>query len=73
MLVEARAEPALPAEVVRGNEQFTGLAASDFAAMGWTRTEHAARLWVVMSADESAADNPLPELRAALTDYVTEK
>jgi hypothetical protein len=37
LLVEARAEPALPAEVARRNEQFTDLAAPDFAAMGWSR------------------------------------
>jgi AcrR family transcriptional regulator len=74
LLVEARAEPALPAEVARRNEQFTDLAAPDFAAMGWSRPTQAARLWVVMAAEvavaESAAGTPLPELRAALTDYV---
>jgi AcrR family transcriptional regulator len=73
LLVEARAEPALPAEVARRNEQFTDLAAPDFAAMGRSRPVQAARLWVVMAAEvavaESAAGTPLPELRAALTDY----
>jgi hypothetical protein len=74
LLVEARAEPALPAEVARRNEQFTELATPDFTAMGWSRPAQAARLWVVMAAEpavaESAAGTRLPELRAALTDYL---
>ena len=74
LLVEARAEPALPAEVARRNEQFTELAAPDFAAMGRQRPTESARLWVVMAAEvavaESAAGSPLPDLRSALTDYI---
>src|SRR5262245_60713075 len=34
LLVEARAEPAVRVEVTRRNEQFSSLAAPDFAAMG---------------------------------------
>jgi TetR/AcrR family transcriptional repressor of nem operon len=76
LLTEARAEPALLAEVARRNEQFTDLAGPDFAAMGWSRPAPAARLWVVMAREvaiaESAAGTPLPDLRAALTDYLGE-
>lgn len=74
LLVEARAEPALPEEVARRNEQFAAMAVPDFAAMGRAHPEEAARLWVVMSAEvavaESAAGTPLPGLRAALAGYL---
>lgn len=74
LLVEARAESSLSAEVARRGEEFTRLAAPDFAAMGWPRPEQAARLWVVMAAEvgvaESTAGTPLPALRAALADYL---
>lgn len=74
LLVEARAEPDVRAEIARRNDQFVRLAAPDFAAMGRRFPEAAARLWVTMAADvavaESAADAALPELRIALADYL---
>ncbi|MGW0809494.1 TetR/AcrR family transcriptional regulator [Nonomuraea sp. NPDC002799] len=74
LLVEARAERDVLAEVAQRNDQFTDLVAPDFAAMGRRFPEAAARLWVTMTAEvavaESAADAALPELRAALLDYL---
>ncbi|MFG1711125.1 TetR/AcrR family transcriptional regulator [Nonomuraea sp. M3C6] len=74
LLVEARAESDVLAEVARRNDQFTHLVAPDFAAMDRRYPEAAAGLLVTMAAEvavaESAADAALPELRAALLDYV---
>ena len=75
LLVEARAEPAVRAEVQRRNAQFTTLAAPDFEAMGHRHPTEAASLWVVMAAEvavaESAAGEVLPDLRAALAAYAS--
>ena len=74
LLVEARAEREVRAEITRRNDQFIRLTAPHFAAMGRRFPEAAARLWVSMAADvavaESAADAALPELRAALAGYL---
>jgi TetR/AcrR family transcriptional regulator, transcriptional repressor for nem operon len=73
LLGEARAEPAVLAEVERRTNEFAAAAQPDFAAMGRRHPAAAARLWVVMAADvalaESAAGRRLPRRRAALADF----
>jgi TetR/AcrR family transcriptional repressor of nem operon len=74
LLIEARAEPAIQAEVRRRNEAFAALATPDFAALGLGRPHACARLWVVMAAEvavaESAAGTVQPDLREALAEYL---
>ena len=74
LLVEARAEREILAEVTRRSDQFARLAAPDFAALGRARPAAAARLWITMARDvavaESGADAVLPELRTALAEYL---
>ncbi|MEU4215997.1 TetR/AcrR family transcriptional regulator [Actinoplanes sp. NPDC026623] len=74
LLVEARAEPAVRAEIVRRNAQFTALAAADFVALHRDNAEAAAQLWVVMAAEvavaESARDAVIAPLRDALAGYL---
>jgi TetR/AcrR family transcriptional regulator, transcriptional repressor for nem operon len=51
LLLEARSEPAIAAEVQRRNADFAGIAQTDFEAMGWQHTANLARLYVVMVAE----------------------
>ncbi|MET8151516.1 TetR/AcrR family transcriptional regulator [Actinoplanes sp. NPDC049668] len=74
LLVEARAEPAVLAEIARRNAHFTALAAADFAALDRPGAEAAAQLWVVMAAEvavaESARDAVIAPLRDALAGFL---
>lgn len=74
LLVEARAEPAVVAEIARRNAQVTALAAADFAALDRRDAEAAAQLWVVMAAEvavaESSRDAVIEPLRDALAGFL---
>ncbi|HKY92559.1 MAG TPA: helix-turn-helix domain-containing protein [Nevskiaceae bacterium] len=59
LLLEARAEPAVHAEVRSRNRRFAHRARGEFATLGWPAPEHAARLFVAM-----AAETALGELEA---------
>ena len=74
LLLEARSEPAIAAEVQNRNTDFARLAADDFTAMGWPEPESCARLYVVMSAEaalvelESGGENEA--VRQALKQFI---
>jgi TetR/AcrR family transcriptional repressor of nem operon len=74
LLVEARAEPAVRAEIIQRNAQFTALAAADFATLDRGNAEAAAQLWVIMAAEvavaESARDAVIAPLRDALAGFL---
>ncbi len=56
LLLEARSEPAIAAEVQRRNADFAALAEADFAAMGWSEAAVCARLFVAMSAEAALVE-----------------
>ena len=60
LLLEARSNVAIGAEVQRRNAQFAQLAQADFTALGWPHAETSARLFVALVADAA-----LVELEAA--------
>jgi TetR/AcrR family transcriptional regulator, transcriptional repressor for nem operon len=74
LLLEARAERAIEAEVQRRNAEFAELAATNFRAMGWLQPEMAARLYVAMTAEAAVIEvgSGLPDqnLRAALFQFI---
>ena len=51
LLLEARSEAPIAAEVRRRNAQFAALAQDDFAAMDWPNAEVSARLYVILGAE----------------------
>jgi AcrR family transcriptional regulator len=51
LLLEARSEAPIAAEVRRRNAQFATLMQDDFAAMGWPDAEVSARLFVILGAE----------------------
>ena len=51
LLLEARSEAPIAAEVQRRNAQFAAIAQDDFATMGWPDAEASARLFVVLAAE----------------------
>jgi AcrR family transcriptional regulator len=74
MLLGARAEPAIQQAVSSQNARFAVLAAEEFAAAGWPASQHAARLWVGLSAEaavaEAEAGRKLAPLRQALAHFL---
>jgi TetR/AcrR family transcriptional regulator, transcriptional repressor for nem operon len=51
LLLEARCEAPIAAEVQRRNAEFAALAQEDFAALGWPDPQTCARLFVVLGAE----------------------
>src|SRR5258708_38804777 len=51
ILLEARSEAAITAEVQRRHASFAQLEQADFAALGWPNPETAARLFVALGAE----------------------
>jgi AcrR family transcriptional regulator len=74
VLLEARAEPAITAEVIARNEDTARLCQADFAAMGWKHSLDSARLWVGLVAEaalvEFDAGRRRTSTRAALEQYL---
>jgi TetR/AcrR family transcriptional regulator, transcriptional repressor for nem operon len=74
LLLDARSEPAISAEVQRRNADFAGLAQEDFEAMGRPHAETSARLYVVMGAEaalmELEVGKASNEVRAALFQFI---
>jgi hypothetical protein len=74
LLLEARAEPAVHAEVRSRNRRFAHRARAELAQMGWPEPEHAARLFVAMAAEaalgELEAGQRVPALRDTLFAYL---
>ena len=74
LLASARTELAVRREAAKRNAHMSELITPDFAEMGSPNPAHMAGLWVGMAAEvalaESAEDARLPELRAALLDYL---
>ena len=74
LLLEARSEPAIAAEVQRRNAQFTQLAQDDFEAMGWAHARASARLYVVMCSEAAIMElengRADEAVRAALFQYI---
>ena len=62
LLLEARSNVSIAAEVQRRNAEFALLAQADFTALGWPNAETAARLFVALVAEAA-----LMELEAAHT------
>lgn len=56
LLLDARSEPAISAEVQNRNADFSRLAAADFEAMGWPEAESCARLYVAMTAEAALVE-----------------
>ena len=75
LLMDARVEPAIQAEVARQNRRFAQRAAQEFAADGWPAPESAARLWVGMVAEaalaEAEGNAESAELRASLRRFLS--
>ena len=74
LLVEARAEPVIQAQITAQNTRFAGRAALEFGAAGWPDAAAAARLWVGMVAEAALAEaeqgGAQPALRAALARFL---
>jgi hypothetical protein len=74
LLASARTEPAILAEIARRNDQMSELIAPHLAQAGRARPAHSGRIWVAMAAEvalaESAAGTELPDLRAALIEFI---
>jgi DNA-binding SARP family transcriptional activator len=74
MLASARSESAIRAAVKESNEHMSELITPDFAEMGRARPAQTALIWVGMAAEvalaETAAAAELPDLRAALIDFL---
>lgn len=56
LLLEARSEPPIAAEVQRRNSEFATVAQADFAAMGWPDAEISARFFVVLCAEAALVE-----------------
>ena len=56
LLLEARSEPPIAAEVQRRNGEFAALAEADFTAMGWPDARISARFFVVLSAEAALVE-----------------
>lgn len=56
LLLEARSEAPIAAEVQRRNAEFAALAQADFAAMGWPEPQISARLFVVLAAEAALVE-----------------
>ena len=56
LLLEARSEAPIAAEVQRRNEAFAALAQADFRALGWPHPEISARLFVILAAEAALVD-----------------
>ncbi len=74
LLLEARSEPAIAAEVQRRNADFATIAQVDFEAMGWQHAAHLARLYVVTVAEaaimELETKQANPAVREALFQFI---
>jgi AcrR family transcriptional regulator len=74
LLIEARAEPAIQAEIAAQNVRFAQRAARDFEAAGWPAPAEAARLWIGMVAEgallEAEAGTTLSSLGQALARFL---
>lgn len=74
LLLEARAEPAIAAEIRLRNDTMAHLAEPDFTAMGWPHPLESARLWVGLVAEAALIEFDLGEThldtRAALRHYL---
>jgi TetR/AcrR family transcriptional repressor of nem operon len=51
LLLEARGEPAIRAEIADRNTRGAEILAEDFAALGWSEPARAARLWIAALAE----------------------
>jgi TetR/AcrR family transcriptional repressor of nem operon len=56
LLLEARSEPLVAAEVQRRNGEFAALAYADFQALGWPDAEISARFFVVLGAETALVE-----------------
>src|SRR5262249_32068490 len=56
LLLEARSEPPIAAEVQRRNGEFAALAEADFTAMGWPNSRISARFFVILSAEAALVE-----------------
>ena len=74
LLLEARAEPAVRAEIGHRNSANAELCRSDFKALGRRHPYESAQLWVGMAAEaaliEHAAKKKLPAVRSALAQFL---
>lgn len=74
LLLEARAEPAVSAEIRTRNDTLARLAEADFAAMSFPQPLDSARLWIGMVAEaallEFDSGTTRPDTRAALAHYL---
>ncbi len=74
LLMEARVEPAIQAEVHMQNARFSQRASREFAVARWPTPQQAARLWVGMMAEaalaEAEANASLPEIRDHLRRFL---
>jgi AcrR family transcriptional regulator len=74
LLLEARAEPQVVAEVAARNDANAKLCEPDFKAMGWAHPLQSARLWLGLTAEaalvELDAGRRSRALRAALAQFV---
>jgi TetR/AcrR family transcriptional regulator, transcriptional repressor for nem operon len=74
LLLEARAEPAVRAEIGRRNIANAELCQPDFEALGRRHPHESAQLWVGMAAEaalvEHQAQKRLPRIRAALEEFL---
>ncbi|MHB8507380.1 MAG: TetR/AcrR family transcriptional regulator [Candidatus Dormibacteria bacterium] len=77
LLLEARAEALIAAEVLRRNEENAKLCRADFQAMGWKHPLESARLWVGLVAEgaliELGTGARRPAVRAALKQFLGEE
>ncbi|MCX2933157.1 TetR/AcrR family transcriptional regulator [Mycobacterium sp. CVI_P3] len=74
LLLEARAEPAVAAEIGRRNAEFAGKCEADFEVLGRRHPLESAQLWVAMTAEaaliELAEGSEAPSVRAALDEFL---
>jgi AcrR family transcriptional regulator len=56
LLLEARAEPAIRAEIAERNTTGAEILAEDFAALGWSDPARPARLWIAAMAEAGIAE-----------------
>jgi AcrR family transcriptional regulator len=74
LLLEARSEPAISAEIQRRNADFALLASADFRAMDWPDLEASARLYVAMVAEAALVELEIggqnPAVRNALLHFI---
>jgi TetR/AcrR family transcriptional repressor of nem operon len=74
LLLEARAEPAVAAEITRRNEDFARTCTADFQALQRRQPLECAQLWVAMCAEaaliELASNARTRSVRAALAEFL---